>query len=287
MKFPINPLKYRYHWLRRPIVHTLVLILFFLSPVVDLFRVDVLSQKVFFSFSAYPMNPSSLFWVITPFYTGVIIIAITSFLFGRLFCGWSCPHNALTELFAPVRNQILNPFMAEQKQAFKIIIALLLVLIMVGISFVLSGLLAAYIVPWQWVLNGYLSGMPHPALVSGQILFSLIGLFLFFAGHDFCRYACPYGMAQGVSAYQEGSKFRPMEIAYQGQSVEEDCGSCKACRQVCPVEIDPRRAPYKVGEFFGCFNCGECIDACKVVFSKRPQLKSLLKFEYLWQHKAS
>ena len=94
-------------------------------------------------------------------------------------------------------------------------------------------------------------------------------------------------MAQGVSAYQEGSKFKPMEIKYEGVSIEEDCGGCKACRQVCPVEIDPRVAPYKVGEFFGCFNCGECIDACKVVFSKRPQLKSLLKFEHLWEHSSN
>src|SRR6476646_4248050 len=74
----------------------------------------------------------------------------------------------------------------------------------------LSLLLSFYVVPPNWALAQYASGHPHIALVFGNGLFVLIGLFLLYAGNDFCRTCCPYGLAQSVSAYQESTPWKPM-----------------------------------------------------------------------------
>jgi polyferredoxin len=136
----------------------------------------------------------------------------------------------------------------------------------------------AYVVSPAWIVAQYLSGAPHIALVFGQGLLVLIGLFLLYCGHDFCRTCCPYGMAQSISSYQSG-KWRPLEVHFTGGDRAAACKTCSACQQVCPVDIDPRdTGKLHVGQFEGCFNCGECIDACKTVFSKRDT-PSLLRFK--------
>jgi len=90
-------------------------------------------------------------------------------------------------------------------------------------------------------------------------------------------------MGQSLSAYQEG-KWRPMEIRYSG-SLSDDCKTCQACQVVCPVNIDPRdEDALNVGQFKGCFNCGECIDACKTVQTYQSR-DGLLSFELPWERK--
>jgi flavoprotein len=85
-------------------------------------------------------------------------------------------------------------------------------------------------------------------------------------------------MAQSLSAYHEGSRWQSMEIGFKGDKVE-DCKTCSACQIMCPVDIDPReQSNLKVGQFYGCFNCGECIDACKFVHDFKGQ-GGLLSFK--------
>ena len=267
-----NLLKYPMFVLRGKFTQPLFWGLVFLGPLLNIFRVDTIAQRLIWLGKAYPFEWNTLMWLPITFYALVLVISVTSFIYGRLFCGWVCPHNAMTEWTRSIRAMAK---LEEKPRWMKLLLnkqpwieGLLMPLAIVlglGITVGLSLLLSFYIVPPDWVINGYLTGKPHIALAFGNGLFTLIGLFLLFAGHNFCRVCCPYGLAQSVSAYHENTRWRPMEIRFVHETTD-DCKSCTVCQQVCPVDIDPRDpANLQVGQFDGCFNCGECIDACSYI----------------------
>ncbi|WP_373531273.1 4Fe-4S binding protein [Vampirovibrio sp.] len=278
MKRSNNPFKYRYHVFRGKWVQPMFWALCFLGPALNLFRVDMLHQKLIWAGRTLPFEFNTLFWLPVGFYGAVIVIGIISFIWGRLFCGWACPHNTLTEWTQPLRAMVglaekprWMKLILRDRPAFKQIFWGLSPLLGILLTTALSLLLSFYVMPPSWVLSQYASGHPHIALVFGNGLFVLIGLFLLYAGTDFCRTCCPYGLAQSVSAYQQDSPWRPLEIQFEADR-ETDCKTCTACQTACPVDIDPRDTGFlKVGQFDGCFNCGECIDACKYIHSFRAK----------------
>ncbi len=289
MKIPYHPLKYRYHALRPWTLQPLVWAFFFLGPLLNWLRVDMINQKLIFLGNAYPFEFQYLMWLPIGFYLGVVLIGVISVIWGRLFCGWTCPHNTLTEWTRPLRAAVKREAMPlifkrflNRHKTINTLFTATSPLLGIAIAFILSLLLTAWVVPMEWILAQYQSGQPHVALVFGNVLFTLIGLFLLYTGHDFCRTCCPYGMAQSMSAYQEG-KWKPMEIRFSGTRIEEDCKTCTGCQTACPVDLDPRKPEnLVVGQFYGCFNCGECIDACKTVHSHKEQA-GLLSFELPWE----
>lgn len=282
-----NPFKYRYRFFRGKLIQPFFWGLCFLAPLLNIFRVDMIHQHLIFMNHPYPFDVEHLMWLPIVFYGAVILIAITSFIWGRLFCGWACPHNTLTEWTQSIRAML---GLVEQPRWMRRLVKHYpavkpcLPFVSVGLAFILTTALSVslsfYVVPPLWVLAQYQGGAPHIALVWGHMLFVLIGLFLLLAGNNFCRTCCPYGLAQSVSAYHEGSLWRPMEIQFLGEK-ETQCKTCKACESVCPVDIDPRAGTLTghlaVGQFEGCFNCGECIDICKFIHTVKPH-ESLLSF---------
>jgi ferredoxin-type protein NapH len=269
MKFPLAHIRMPFTTLRRWLSQPLGWALFFISPWVNAFRVDMLDQQTWFLGHAYPFSQSSIQWIPIGFFAGVLFIALTSVVLGRWFCGWSCPHNTLTEWTRPLRQLVgreplSNPLKRLQRfkpQLFKGL-QFASPVISVLVTFGLTFSLASFVLPPDWITQQWLGGSPHLALVFGQGLFTLIGLFLLYCGHDFCRTCCPYGMGQAISAYAIG---RPLEIVFT-ESSKAGCNTCTACQQACPVDIDPRQPEnLHVGQFDGCFNCGACVDACTYV----------------------
>ncbi|MFN8614716.1 MAG: 4Fe-4S binding protein [Vampirovibrionales bacterium] len=288
MKIPFNPIRFPFHVLRPWVAHPLAWALFFLAPTFNWVRVDMLAQQVIYFGHALPFTLKNLMWLPFGFYGLVLIIALSTAWLGRIFCGWACPHNILTEWTRPVRGALglekPQPWLSrwwQRHPGSKLYTQALAGVLVVLIPYALTYLLFHSVLPWSFLLSGITTGQWHPALVMGQALFTLIGVFLIVIGHHFCRSACPYGMAQAFSAYQN-PLFTPMEIAYNGDAPKTVCGTCTACQQVCPVDLDPRDSLLKVGEFRGCFNCGECVDACSVIqsYQKKP---SLLRFA--WEKK--
>jgi polyferredoxin len=288
LAFPFHPQRYPHVWLRRLVSHLAILSVLFLGPSVRLWGVDVITQRLFWLGASYPLG-QVWFWIPIAFFAGLFLITFSSWLFGRLFCGWVCPHNILTELTRGIRylchlddqepiSKRLQRFRTKTPTWLSLGVGISAA---VGVPVFMSFLLASWFVPVATVGAMWQSGAPHIALVGAQGLFTLVGIFLLLCGHRFCKTCCPYGMGQSISAYQ-GGKFRPMEIQFVGPTSQEtDCGPCRACQTVCPVQIDPRGAtpeqPLQVGEFLGCWNCGECIDACRLV---HPQsATSLLTFK--------
>lgn len=279
--FPRNPFKFPFHTWRGILAQPLFFAVFFLTPVLQGFQMDVIHQQVIFLGKTYPLGYQTLGWLPIVFFILVLVIAFSSTLFGRLFCGWVCPHNTLTEWLRPIRMLIgigPRPFKLKQLEfrfpwvtPLRILASLLWAFV---VTWALSTLFAFYFVPVNWYISNWQNGTLPIILTFGQGLLMLIGLFMLYAGHEFCRSACPYGLAQSLSAYLS-AKWIPMEIRYRPSESQKDCGSCSACQSACPVDIDPRTPENLfVGVGEGCFNCGECIDACSYVreFKQKPGL---------------
>lgn len=273
---PFQPWRYPLHTVRYWLTQPFFWALFMLSPLFHVFQMDVIHQQVIVWGQVYPMNPDTLKWLPIGFFACVLIIAFASTLGGRLFCGWVCPHNTLAERTRQIRQWIglggrtyrqtqflrRNPWGKVALPAASLLWAILL-------GYAMSVLFLLYFVPLAWYLGHVQAGTLPIAVVFGQGLFVLIGLFMVYAGHDFCRSACPYGLAQSLSAYLS-AKWSPMEIGYIPAEDQSLCGGCSACQSACPVDIDPRKPEnLMVGIGEGCFNCGDCIDACRYVRSRR------------------
>jgi len=280
--FPHHPIKYPFHAFRGRLVQPFFWALFFLSPVLHLYQMDVIHQRLIAWGRVYPLNPVTLMWLPLGFFGCVVLIGLVSTFGGRLFCGWVCPHNTMTEWTYALRRWIgLGTLSFRQKQrerkrpwhkGVRIASSLLGA---IALTYLISALFLFYFVPVSWFFHHLQAGTLPFIIWAGQALMMIIGLFMIYAGHEFCRNACPYGLLQSLSAYMS-SKWIPMEIRYMFGSDQSACKSCHACQTACPVDIDPRNPEnLVVGVGEGCFNCGECIDACSYVRAPQGEQKLL------------
>jgi polyferredoxin len=168
----------------------------------------------------------------------LLSLAVTA-VFGRVWCGWSCPQTVLPDL----ASWAASPLPKRRQGAGR-----------TAILFLLSGLVSfsfiAYFVPpleaagllfRSRIVTGFF-------LVQWAVIFSMLA----FLGPAFCRTVCPYSMLQNV-LFAEGT----LTIAFD-RSRSAECPQCGLCKRTCPVQIDIRE-----GEQRECIACAECIDACR------------------------
>ncbi len=164
--------------------------------------------------------------------------AVTTLLWGRVFCGFLCPFGALQDLLEKVVPKRLRRELppALHRRLLKLkygILALILLPTVLG-----TGLtIFQYFEPFGTVF--YLS--------SSLLLWTIAGGILILSAivpRFYCRYACPLGAALAV-----GSLAAPFRIPRV-----EQCDFCRVCEQKCPTgaitgpEID----------FKECVRCNTC-----------------------------
>ncbi|HEY1847169.1 MAG TPA: quinol dehydrogenase ferredoxin subunit NapH [Buttiauxella sp.] len=169
----------------------------------------------------------------------------------RVFCGWICPVNPLTDLAAWLRRKTGFNASASLPRWLRY---LLLAMVLAGSA--LTGTLL-----WEWI---------NPVSLMGRgLIFGfgagiglLIVLFLFdlaVVEHGWCGHLCPLGALYGVL----GSK-GAFEVKTSGR---EDCTRCMDCFHVCPepqilrAPVLDKHSPARVTSR-DCLNCGRCIDIC-------------------------
>jgi cytochrome c oxidase accessory protein FixG len=211
-------------------------------------------------------------------------------LFGRLWCGYSCPQTVWTDLFIWVETKIEGDRGARIRLAnapwtFSKIFK--------RVSKHAVWLVIAVATGGAWVF--YFSDAPTllHQLVTGS---ASIGTYAAIAGLAFttyslgglmreqvCTYMCPWPRIQAAMTDTEAlsvtyrrDRGEPRGPHRKGESWDNrgSCIDCNQCVAVCPMGIDIRD-----GAQLECINCGLCIDACDDVMRKIGQPTGLIAFD--------
>jgi cytochrome c oxidase accessory protein FixG len=250
--------------------------------------VDLAHERLYFFF--IEIWPQEVYYI-----TGILIMAavslfLVSALFGRLWCGYSCPQTVWTDLFIWVETRIEGdraarirldkaPWTAEKvaRRAAKHLIWLLFA---VGTG----GAWVFYFNDAPTLLHQLLSGtasLGNYAAIAGLTFttYSLGGLMR----EQVCTYMCPWPRIQAAMTDNEAlsvtyrrDRGEPRGAHKKGQSWEGrgSCIDCNQCVAACPMGIDIRD-----GAQLECINCGLCIDACDEVMVKIGRPEGLIAYD--------
>jgi cytochrome c oxidase accessory protein FixG len=225
----------------------------------------------------------------------LIISAYSLFLFtaifGRVWCGFTCPQTVYTEIFMWFERKIegnrsarmrldRQPMSAEKflrklaKHAVWIGFALWTGYTFVGyftpIHVLADGVAALALGPWEWfwVLFYAFATYGNAGWMREQV----------------CKYMCPYARFQSamfdkdslIITYDkdrgEPRGARSKADADAGKNLG-DCIDCSMCVQVCPTGIDIRN-----GLQYDCIGCAACVDACNSVMDKIGAPRGLVRY---------
>lgn len=223
--------------------------------------------------------------------TGILIVAalglfLVTSVFGRIWCGFSCPHTVFTDLFRKVENWLFGGRAERLKlQSGNSNSTNLMKLYLMHFLWILISFLFAF----GWVCYFYGSRQLVADLftlsVSQNGMIWLVGLTAstyFFAGffrEKMCTHVCPYGRFQ--SAMVDNHTLQVHYNDWRGEprgsvksGAEGHCIDCNQCVLVCPMDIDIRN-----GWQMACIGCGLCVDACNEVMEKVNRPKGLIAFE--------
>jgi len=277
-------------------------LLFVLAPPLNLFRFDLTQNHLFFlgmpwtlgidDFIAGHINSTQA--VTNIFLKLFLPLAIvgggliyTAWRFGRLYCGWLCPHFSVVEMVNKLMMRASgkptiwesNPLPRLQADGSHLtphagywpIVAL----VALFFAFVWALTLLSYLLP---PFELY-SNLWHGTLTGNQLRFLGVGTTLLFiefmfARHLFCRFGCAVGLFQ-ILAWVANNK--AMVVGFEKDRAKL-CSNCNnACDNICPMRLKPRSLKRKM---FTCTECAQCISACSQVQTRNSGV-SLLK----WVHK--
>ncbi len=220
-------------------------------------RFDIPSLRLHFFGTTLWMDEFFIVLVATLFLT--FLIVFITVMFGRIWCGWLCPQTVLTDLTEPVertsRKGIMNQIWGYLWAALlSIIVGASLIWYFVSPYEFLSRLL-------KWNLGSIIWGF-------WIVLTGIVFLDLIFLRRRFCATVCPYAKMQGMLFDS-----KTLTIAFDTKR-QDECIDCRACVQVCPVQIDIRQ-----GANIACIQCAKCVDKCGDIF-RRKDKKGLIN--YFW-----
>ncbi len=237
-----------------------------------------------------------------PILGGATIFIAIAWRWGRLYCGWLCPHFSVVETI----NQLMSRASDKQSLWDKKNLPprradgsakrvdrrwwLLVVPMAIAFAFLWSVVLLTYLLPPAEVYGNLarLSPTRNQAifLTAGTIALSIEFLF---ARHLFCRYACAIGLFQSLAWM---SNRGAMVVGFKRQRAV-DCSKCysatsgpgdAACEAVCPMRLRPRMTK---NQMFACTQCGQCIAACNTVQSPQGSLLNWVEAEAARQNEAT
>ncbi|QKI88257.1 cytochrome c oxidase accessory protein CcoG [Thiomicrorhabdus xiamenensis] len=224
-----------------------------------------------------------------------LLLAASTAVAGRLWCGYFCFHTVWTDVFTwleekfegqPNKRQKLDQApMSLEKLKVKIPKHLIWLLIGFATSFSFVAYFTDAIDLWAR-LFAFEWGSVETTIVV------VLGLSTyFFAGflrEQTCIGFCPYARIQGamidtqtvVPTYDQdrGEPRGRMRRVKPGEEAPDlgDCIDCNLCVAVCPTGVDIR-----LGQQFGCITCGLCIDACDSVMDKIKKPRGLIRYASL------
>ena len=265
-------------------------VLFLLAPALNLLRFDLSEAQLWFLGVRWTLGIDALrAGEIDATQAGLnlvlrallpLVVLAGSFLwvayrYGRLYCGWLCPHFSMVESLNNLLHRACGklsvwdavPVVRAGVQPHRGWWPLFAVSCLVA-AFTWAITLLTYLLPPATIWGGLLTG----TLTPNQTRFLVVGTALFFiefalARHLFCRFGCAVGLFQSLAWMANP---RSLVVAFdRGQA--RDCKTCQselpqqngtgnACDSQCPMRLKPRNIKRRM---FSCVQCGQCLQACE------------------------
>jgi ferredoxin-type protein NapH len=280
---------------RRRAFQGLFFALFVAAPVFDLFRFDLVQGHFVVLGMPWTLGLDALAaGAISPLEAGfnifvrgflpvaaVVALALgVALKYGRLYCGWLCPHFSAVETLNGVMRRALGRPSVWEREALPLQDkgaaprtthrAWLLAFVPLALGFALlwAVVLLTYLLPPAEVYGNLWHGMPtrNQALFIGAAS-SVFFLEFCLARHLFCRFGCAVGLFQSL-VWMANRK--AMVVRFDRERANA-CLSCtNACDNACPMRLQPRTLKRHM---FSCTQCTSCISACATAQgSERPLL---------------
>lgn len=266
--------------------------LFVVAPPLDLFRLDLnLGHFIFFgqnwtlgldAFINGDIGPGGA--ALNLVLRGLLPIAAVvgfgvwlSWRYGRLYCGWLCPHFSVVEIINGLMRRTFGRPTLWEKRALpeqlpdgrRIVPRALwwpaVALAVVGFAALWAVVLLTYLLPpteiWGNLWRGELTRNQGIFIAVGTAVFTIEFLL---ARHLFCRFGCAVGLFQSLAWT---ANRRAMVVGFE-QSRADECKDCgNACDNACPMRLKPRGMKRRM---FTCTQCARCLQACDQVQADNP-----------------
>ena len=275
--------------------------LFILAPMLDIFRLDLsIGHFIFFGQSwTLGLDPfiageisntqAALNIIVRGFLPllGILfLLGWTSWRYGRLYCGWLCPHFSVVEMINNLMRRAIgkaslwdrNTLPPQRPDGHNLRTNPLywsaVTVAVIGFAFLWAVVLLTYLLTPAEIYHNLF----HATLTRNQLLFIgvatlLLSIEFMFARHLFCRFACAVGVFQ---SFVWMSNRHAMVVSFDRQRglACQDCNN--ACDNECPMRLKPRSIKRRM---FTCTECGQCLTACEQVQQRRGQQPLLT-----WKH---
>jgi len=258
-------------------------LLFILAPALNLLRFDLYETQLWFLGMRWTLGIDALAKgdisaaqagmgiVLRAFVPALVFIGIflgVAYRYGRLYCGWLCPHFSVVETLNNLLHRACGKLSLwdrsttpranmEPNARWWPLFALSCTVM----GFLWSITLVSYLLPPNVIWGGLVQG----TLTPNQARFIVIGGLVFtaefaFARHLFCRFGCAVGLFQSLAWMANP---RGMVVAFARERAR-DCKTCdqprgSACDNACPMRLNPRNIKRMM---FSCVQCGQCLTAC-------------------------
>jgi cytochrome c oxidase accessory protein FixG len=238
-----------------------------------LFSIEIWPQEVFYITGLLILGAMGLFFVTS--------------LFGRIWCGYTCPHTVFVDLFVKVEAYFQGDRNARMRldqdvndpTRFKKKLLTHICWILISFSFAFGWVCYFYDAPQ--LLKDVLTLNVSPG-GAGWLIGLTVSTYLFagFVRQRVCIYMCPYGRFQSAMLDNDSSvvSYHAWRGEPRGKLSDKgeygDCIDCGKCVVVCPMDIDIRE-----GLQLPCIGCGLCIDACNSVMEKIKRPEYLIAYD--------
>jgi cytochrome c oxidase accessory protein FixG len=228
--------------------------------------------------------PQEVYYITGLLILGALALFLATALFGRVWCGYTCPQTVWTDLFLAVERWIEGDRNARMRldaqpvSAAKVLRKVAKHAVWLLIAAATGGAWIMYFVDAPTVTREIVTGGASLATYFFFGLFTLTTYVLAgWAREQVCTYMCPWPRFQAamqdehslIVTYQSWrGEARGKHKAGESWEGRGDCIDCQACVHVCPTGIDIRNGPQ-----LECIGCALCIDACDEMMGKvgRPQ----------------